>query len=105
MDQTEMSSLFLSESTSHPIYAYVIDLPIMSRSGELEKPPSDMTHFLFFQPRHFFCCCISCGSTMTFAALTSAAVAEFAAKPFIRAALKNPAEPASVLAFFLVRHF
>ena len=40
-------------------------------------------------------------NTMTFV-LTAASVAEYASKPFVRAALKNPSKPGSVLSFFLV---
>jgi hypothetical protein len=34
--------------------------------------------------------------------LTSSMVAEFAARDFVRAALKNPYKPTSVLSFYLV---
>lgn len=35
--------------------------------------------------------------------LSPAVVAEYASKPFVRAALENPSAPGSVLSFFLVR--
>lgn len=41
-------------------------------------------------------------TNMTFALITTK-VTEFAAKPFVRAALEKPNNPGSVLSFFLVR--
>lgn len=41
-------------------------------------------------------------SIMSFG-LSTSKIADFAAKPFVRAALKDPYQPGSVLSFFLVR--
>ena len=37
------------------------------------------------------------------ACLSTAKIADFVAKPFVRAALSDPFQPGSVLSFFLVR--